>query len=66
MYLGLESDFQRYKAHKWSPQYFASKFGHHLVEVQMNRNLDEQFERHSPSLKQKNEDGRVCIKSYVS
>jgi hypothetical protein len=39
--------------HKWSPQYFASKFGHHLVEVQMNRNLDEQFERHSPSLKQK-------------
>jgi len=39
--------------HKWSPQYFASKFGHHLVEVQMNRNLDEQFERHSPLLKQK-------------
>jgi len=39
--------------HKWSPQYFASKFGHHSVEVQMNRNLDEQFERHSPSLKQK-------------
>lgn len=39
--------------HKWSPQYFASKFGLHSVEVQMNRNLDEQFERHSPSLKQK-------------
>ncbi len=39
--------------HKWSPQYFASKFGHHSVEVQMNRNLDEQFERHSPLLKQK-------------
>lgn len=39
--------------HKWSPEYFASKFGHHSVEVQMNRNEDEQFERHSPLLKQK-------------
>lgn len=38
---------------KWSPEYFASQFGQHLVEVQMNRTKDEQFERHSPSLKQK-------------
>ncbi|WP_087087402.1 cupin-like domain-containing protein [Acinetobacter pittii] len=38
---------------KWSPEYLALQFGQHLVEVQMNRNKDEHFERHSPSLKQK-------------
>lgn len=38
--------------HKWTPEYFATQFGQHLVEVQMNRNKDEQFERHSPLLKQ--------------
>lgn len=38
---------------KWSPEYFAQHYGDADIEVQMHREQDQQFERHSPRLKTK-------------
>lgn len=38
---------------KWSPEYFAQQYGDAEIEVQMHREQEQNFERHSPRLKTK-------------
>ncbi|WP_228200171.1 cupin-like domain-containing protein [Acinetobacter tianfuensis] len=37
--------------HQWSPEYFAAHFPEQMIEVQMHRQSDPNFERNSPQLK---------------
>lgn len=46
---------------KWHPDYFADRVGHEQIEVQMDRQQDQNFEVNSPKLKQK-----ILMKDFVA